>query len=69
MTELMGDAVTHLTTDPVEQAADSGEQALLQRVRAGRSKDFDRLVSDFDGPVPGVAGPESRAAMRRVLGL
>jgi putative peptidoglycan binding protein len=28
--------------------------ALLRRVRAGRNKDFDRLVLDFDGPVPGV---------------
>ena len=29
-------------------------RALLRRIRAGRNKDFDRLVFDFDGPVPGV---------------
>ena len=27
--------------------------ALLRGVRAGRNKDFDRLVFDFDGPAPG----------------
>src|SRR4051794_2117662 len=54
MTELMGETVTHLTTEPIKQAADGPEQALLQRVRAGRNKTFDRLVFDFDGPVPGV---------------
>jgi hypothetical protein len=55
MTELMGETVTaSLTTEPIEQAADTPGQALLRRVRAGRNKDFDRLVFDFDGPVPGV---------------
>ena len=55
MTELMGETVTtSLTTEPIDQAADTPGQALLRRVRAGRNKDFDRLVFDFDGPVPGV---------------
>ena len=55
MTELMGGTGTaSLTTEPIEQAADTPGQALLRRVRAGRNKDFDRLVFDFDGPVPGV---------------
>lgn len=55
MTDLMGETVaTSLTTEPISHAADTPEQALLRRVRAGRNKDFDRLVFDFDGPVPGV---------------
>jgi hypothetical protein len=55
MTELMGETVAaSLTTGPISHAADTPEQALLRRVRAGRNKDFDRLVFDFDGPVPGV---------------
>src|SRR4029453_1164565 len=29
------------------------QQAVLLRVRAGRNKDFDRLVFDFEGPAPG----------------
>jgi hypothetical protein len=55
MTELMGETVaTSLTTEPISHAADTPGQALLRRVRAGRNKDFDRLVFDFDGPIPGV---------------
>ena len=55
MTEVMGESVTtSLTADRISHAADTQGQALLQRVRAGRNKDFDRLVFDFDGPVPGV---------------
>ena len=55
MTEVMGETLTtSLTTDRISHAADTQGQALLQRVRAGRNKDFDRLVFDFDGPVPGV---------------
>jgi peptidoglycan hydrolase-like protein with peptidoglycan-binding domain len=55
MTEVMGETLTtSLTTEPISHAADAQEQALLRRVRAGRNKDFDRLVLDFDGAVPGV---------------
>jgi hypothetical protein len=34
--------------------AEAFPRALLRRIRAGRNKDFDRLVFDLDGPVPGV---------------
>jgi peptidoglycan hydrolase-like protein with peptidoglycan-binding domain len=55
MTEVMGETLTtSLTTEPISHAADTQGQARLRRVRAGRNKDFDRLVFDFDGPVPGV---------------
>jgi hypothetical protein len=55
MTELLGQAVSGtLTTGPIEQtAADGAGLTVLVRVRAGRNKDFDRLVFDFDGPAPG----------------
>jgi peptidoglycan hydrolase-like protein with peptidoglycan-binding domain len=43
-----------LTTGPIEQTTDLVELALLIGVRAGRNKAFDRLVFDFDGPVPGL---------------
>src|ERR687893_577186 len=55
MTDLLGEPdVTILTPGPVVQPADGISQALLVRVRAGRNKDFDRLVFDFDGPPPGI---------------
>jgi hypothetical protein len=55
MTDLTeGAASAELTADRVEHTADHHEQALLVGVRAGRNKDFDRLVFDFEGPVPGV---------------
>lgn len=41
------------TTDPVVQAATSTAVALLRDVRAGQHPAFDRIVFDFDGPVPG----------------
>jgi putative peptidoglycan binding protein len=55
MTELLGQAVSgSLTTDPiVATVAHDAAPTLLVRVRAGRNKDFDRLVFDFEGPTPG----------------
>jgi peptidoglycan hydrolase-like protein with peptidoglycan-binding domain len=54
MTDLFENAATASpTTGPIEQAAQDVVPALLVGVRAGRNKDFDRLVFDFDGPVPG----------------
>jgi len=55
MTELLGQALSGtLTTGPIVEtvAADAG-LPLLVRVRAGRNKDFDRLVFDVEGPAPG----------------
>jgi hypothetical protein len=55
MTELLGQRVSGtLTTGPIEEtvAHDAGATFLV-RVRAGRNKDFDRLVFDFEGPAPG----------------
>jgi len=56
MTELLGHAISDtLTTGPIEApAAHHAGQSLLVGVRAGRNKDFDRLVFDFEGPSPGV---------------
>jgi Putative peptidoglycan binding domain len=57
MTQVVGEALSAgLTPGPVEEAeaAEMMGQALLVGVRAGRNKDFDRLVFDFQGPVPGV---------------
>jgi hypothetical protein len=42
-----------LTPGPIDQAAEGAGVALLVRVRAGRNKNFDRLVFDFEGPTPG----------------
>jgi hypothetical protein len=61
MTELLEETTSAvLTPGPVGEGDETAEraapgQALLRRVRAGRNKDFDRLVFDFDGPVPGVS--------------
>lgn len=46
-------AATDLTEGPIEQTTDHAGLALLVGVRAGRNKDFDRLVFDFEGPAPG----------------
>ena len=55
MTDVLGEAAAaNLTQGPIEQPAHSPGLALLVRVRAGRNKDFDRLVFDFEGPVPGM---------------
>ena len=55
MTDVLGEAAAaNLTQGPIEQPARSPGLALLVRVRAGRNKDFDRLVFDFEGPVPGM---------------
>jgi hypothetical protein len=60
MTDMLsGTAPLDLVPGPVDDRADlSGPEgvqpALLRRVRAGRNKDFDRVVFDLDGPVPGV---------------
>jgi peptidoglycan hydrolase-like protein with peptidoglycan-binding domain len=55
MTGLLGEPdVTILRPGPVVQPTDGISQAVLVRVRAGRNKDFDRLVFDFDGPPPGM---------------
>ncbi len=43
-----------MTEGPIEQTGEGGGIALLVGVRAGRNKDFDRLVFDFEGPIPGV---------------
>lgn len=40
------------STGPLEEVR-TQDGALLVGVRAGRNKDFDRLVFDFEGPVPG----------------
>jgi len=57
MTQVVVEALSAgLAPGPVGEA-EAGEtmgQALLVGVRAGRNKDFDRLVFDFRGPVPGV---------------
>ncbi|HEX2300355.1 MAG TPA: peptidoglycan-binding domain-containing protein [Pseudonocardiaceae bacterium] len=47
-------ASASLSQDPIEQTADGHGVALLVGVRAGRNKDFDRLVFDFEGPAPGL---------------
>jgi hypothetical protein len=55
MTELLGQRVSStLTTGPIEGTGprDAGT-AFLVRVRAGRNKDFDRLVFDVEDPAPG----------------
>jgi hypothetical protein len=55
MNDVPGESVlSSLTLGPIEQTADGVGQALLVRVRAGRNKDFDRLVFDFEGPVLGM---------------
>ena len=55
MTDVLGEAAAaSLTTEPIEQFAHHDGLALLIGVRAGRNKDFDRLVFDFEGPVPGM---------------
>jgi putative peptidoglycan binding protein len=55
MTRLVGEAVSaSLMPGPVTEAPEPTGQARLVGVRAGRNKDFDRLVFDVDGPVPGV---------------
>ncbi len=55
MTDVLGDPdLMTLTPGPIQQAAAGVGVALLVRVRAGRNKDFDRLVFDFEGPTPGV---------------
>jgi peptidoglycan hydrolase-like protein with peptidoglycan-binding domain len=54
MTDLLGQAAaSSLTTGPIEETAHRAGLALLLRVRAGRNKDFDRLVFDFQGTAPG----------------
>jgi peptidoglycan hydrolase-like protein with peptidoglycan-binding domain len=55
MTDLLDDAAAIDTTEsPIEQPGEGEGVALLVGVRAGRNKDFDRLVFDFEGPIPGV---------------
>jgi peptidoglycan hydrolase-like protein with peptidoglycan-binding domain len=55
MTDVSEDWVSAgLTEDRIERPADHSGQALLVGVRAGRNKDFDRLVFDFEGTVPGL---------------
>ena len=55
MTDVLGEPdLTTLTPGPIDQAAAGVGVAVLVRVRAGRNKDFDRLVFDFEGPTPGV---------------
>ncbi len=39
---------------PGAAQAEAESVARLRRIRAGRNEDFDRLVFDLDGPVPGV---------------
>ncbi|MGY1692024.1 peptidoglycan-binding domain-containing protein [Geodermatophilus sp. SYSU D01105] len=55
MTELLGQAISRtLTTGPIDEAgAHHVGRTFLVGVRAGRNKDFDRLVFDFEGPAPG----------------
>src|SRR3712207_4266755 len=55
MTELLGQAISAtLTTGPIEETvAHHAGRTFLVGVRAGRNKDFDRLVFDFEGPAPG----------------
>jgi hypothetical protein len=47
-------ALASFAPGPIEQIADRVGVAILVGVRAGRNKDFDRLVFDFEGPVPGL---------------
>jgi hypothetical protein len=55
MTDLVDNAAsTDVTEGPIERTGEGEGVALLVGVRAGRNKDFDRLVFDFDGPIPGV---------------
>jgi peptidoglycan hydrolase-like protein with peptidoglycan-binding domain len=55
MTEVLGESsLTILRPGPIDQATDPAGVPLLIRVRAGRNKDFDRLVFDFEGSVPGM---------------
>ncbi|WP_448624669.1 peptidoglycan-binding domain-containing protein [Geodermatophilus sp. URMC 64] len=55
MTDLLGEAASRSTTEgPIQWTPAGDGVALLVRVRAGRNKDFDRLVFDFEGPVPGM---------------
>jgi peptidoglycan hydrolase-like protein with peptidoglycan-binding domain len=55
MTDLLGEAPSANPTEgPIERAGDGAGAALLVGVRAGRNKEFDRLVLDFEGPVPGM---------------
>lgn len=55
MTQLVGEAMSaSLAPGPVIDAQRAIGQARLVGVRAGRNKDFDRLVFDFEGPAPGV---------------
>jgi peptidoglycan hydrolase-like protein with peptidoglycan-binding domain len=55
MADLLGEAMSaSLAPGSIQQTTDDVGTALLVRVRAGRNKDFDRLVFDFEGPVPGV---------------
>jgi peptidoglycan hydrolase-like protein with peptidoglycan-binding domain len=54
MTDLLGEAPSEMTDGPIEQPGTGGGPALLVGLRAGRNKDFDRLVFDFHGPVPGL---------------
>jgi hypothetical protein len=55
MTDVFEEAgAASLTEGPIEHRAEGEGLAVLVRVRAGRHKDFDRLVFDFDGPVPGL---------------
>jgi len=54
MTDVTAEAtVGGLTEGPIEETADLVELPLLVAVRAGRNKDFDRVVFDFEGSVPG----------------
>jgi peptidoglycan hydrolase-like protein with peptidoglycan-binding domain len=55
MTDLLGDApAASMTQGPIEQTGEGDGFPLLVGVRAGRNKDFDRVVLDFEGPVPGM---------------
>lgn len=57
MTQVLGEALSAGLTPGWSEEAEATAvmgQALLVGVRAGRNKDFDRLVFDFRGPVPGV---------------
>ncbi|MBM7807520.1 hypothetical protein JOD57_003357 [Geodermatophilus bullaregiensis] len=55
MTELVGQKLSGtLTTGPIEETVTQRDgRTFLVGVRAGRNKDFDRLVLDFEGPAPG----------------
>jgi peptidoglycan hydrolase-like protein with peptidoglycan-binding domain len=55
MISVLGEAMSaSLTPGSIQQTTDDVGTALLVGLRAGRNKDFDRLVFDFEGPVPGV---------------